>query len=1290
MKNIILFIACFLLNMSGFSQPLYKVMMDDYSNNFYEVVEAAELYFSSHPKGKGSGWKGYQRWRASNEYKYFPSGNRSQVNPRFMEFAYQTFITNTPQQEALHGSGWKDLGPYSIDSITGHYSAGLGRVEDFYVNPNNTQTIYLGSRSGGFWRTTDGGQAWVNTTDFLVASGVDAIAVSPTNPDSILINVKNARNGNTHGIYRSIDGGMTWQTTSFNPSTLAWGGLGNNDKIFKIAYHPTIPNLIFIGTSKGIFRSDNNLTSWTQLLNSSDIIDIDFHPTNQNIVYLYDNYYWGLNQNVVMRSTDAGLSYNTSNTIAGNNDAKAYISISADCSSCVYFASSNGIWKSVNEGIDFTLISAAPSSFDGFAINDLDTSKMIYGYLDLFGSIDGGQNFNQIAFWSQGTNASFNNGQYIHADLRDAKCINGVYYVATDGFLSKSSNDGATWDILSQGTGIRENYSLGVSQSNHYRTIVGSQDNGTSIKQKTTWIEFYGADGMEGIIHPLNDDWMMGSIQNGSRRLTKDGGFTQGGATPPGQTGSWIAPLVYDPNDHMTVFSFGDSVYKSDNFGTSWTNIGTPSFTGTISEAAIAQNNSNIIIVSKNSNIEKSIDGGITFTDISNNLPNYSITDIAFDPRNDNTIIVTFARHQNDNQKVFISTNQGTSWTNITFNLSNMPIRKVVIDHLPTPNIYLGAEIGVYTMPLNGSTTWALYNSDLPNMAIEDLEVVWGTNTIRAATWGRGLWEYSLVNRNDFPAIISTKITDTPTDEQPTSFIDQHVTSVISYDFNITSAFVKWSENSLLFDNTISMTNTIDSTWVTSTPIPGAATNSDIFFKVFAVGSNGDTTETYKFMYNTKPSCVSAGNMNWQTAITLVDLEGINNPSGKTQPYTNYYSTDSCDIKLGESYDLAVNLNTDGNYTIYAMAWIDWNHNNDFTDPGEEYNLGTTQNSANGATSNSSLSFIIPSSAVIGSTTMRVSAKYGNAPTPCEDNFDGEVEDYKINILPPVIDFTTINPANCEGDVTIFNYTGSNLDSITWNLTNGATSYSFNGFNNGFVVFNDTGSYNLQMTGYIYGQSFTFDSTNIYYINKIDSTNINASICKGETYILGGQVLSSSGTYTEIFSTATCDSIVELELSVFEVDTEVNLANNTLTANSSTAINYQWVDCDNNWIHLPNETNPTFVANENGNYAVIISDQNCIDTSDCFTIAGLSNTIINDNNISVFPNPVRENLTVQLDHNYLTIDINIYNELGQLVKQLNRKKTNTVIIDIDSFTNGIYHIHIEADGQTKNIEIIKI
>ncbi len=93
---------------------------------------------------------------------------------------------------------------------------------------------------------------------------------------------------------------------------------------------------------------------------------------------------------------------------------------------------------------------------------------------------------------------------------------------------------------------------MGASQSNSFRSITGSQDNGTSIKHRSTWIEFNGGDGMEGIIHPLNDDWMIGSYQYGSRFRTKNGGLSSSGVTPPRprrvlEMELRVAPLAYDP-----------------------------------------------------------------------------------------------------------------------------------------------------------------------------------------------------------------------------------------------------------------------------------------------------------------------------------------------------------------------------------------------------------------------------------------------------------------------------------------------------------------------------------------------------------------------------------------------------------------------------------------------------------------------------------------------------------------------------------------------------------------------
>jgi hypothetical protein len=321
----LLTILFFSIVFTGFGQIHYTQMMNDPSFNFYDVCEAAEIYFETHDKGKGSGWKPYQRWKSENESKYYPSGERQNTTANFAGQCFQIFKSQQgySSSRSVHDTSWTELGPWNANNITEGYNPGIGRVESFWVNPSNTQQLYLGSRSGGFWRSLDGGATWINTTDTLIASGVNTMAVNPTNSDSVLINVKNAANNSTHGIYESIDGGINWVESNFNPTNLGWGGMGTNDQIFKIVYHPRVKDLVFIGTNRGLYRSDDNLQSWSRMLNTADITDIEFHPTNDDIVYVYDNYYWGNYKNNVMISSDLGLTFSPSVTPWATNSSRA-------------------------------------------------------------------------------------------------------------------------------------------------------------------------------------------------------------------------------------------------------------------------------------------------------------------------------------------------------------------------------------------------------------------------------------------------------------------------------------------------------------------------------------------------------------------------------------------------------------------------------------------------------------------------------------------------------------------------------------------------------------------------------------------------------------------------------------------------------------------------------------------------------------------------------------------------------------------------------------------------------
>jgi photosystem II stability/assembly factor-like uncharacterized protein len=859
-------LAIVLLGTTWANAQDWKSMMYDANYNFYEVCEAADKYFETHDKDvEGSGWKGYQRWKSANEGRYYPTGDRSQVNPYLVSEAYDAFVQNNPTPKDLFPNGWEELGPVTVDSLTDHYSVGLGRVEALYVNPNDANRMYLGSRSGGFWKTTNGGSTWEGgSTDFLPATGVNTMSVSPTNPDSILINLQNSRNQYSHGVYRSVDGGDTWALSNFSPANVGLGGLGDNFNVYHVAYHPTVSNLVFIATREGIFRSDDNLATWTQALTNAEVRDIAFHPTNPNIIYITDNRNANGNRNFVYRSTDGGVSWNLSNEVSGNGNVRGHIDVSPDCPNCVYFGSSNGVWRSSDDGQNFTFQSNPGEGAAFFGVNDQDEDEMYIGSIDIFATTNGAASFDQSTWWYLGSSENgfgsfqenFQNTQrYVHADPRVMISVNGVVYVGTDGYMVSTADQGQTWEILNDNTGLREYYNLGVSQSNHYQTMVGSQDNGTSFTYENGWIEYYGADGMEAVIHPSNKDFMIGSVQYGIRRQTKDRGLTTDNVSPAGENGSgnadWIAPLLIDPNNQFRVYHFSDEVWRSDEFGDSWYELGAPTtFANNMQadQAAIAYNNSEVIVVSRADRIEKSIDGGLSFENIKIGLPNSSIQDISFDPNNDSVIIIVYNSYQNNGQKIYMTENQGSSWTNITNNLGNMPVRTVVIDHSDASNIYIGAEIGVYTMPLGG-TTWSLFNTELPNVAVSELDICWGSNTLRASTWGRGLWEYSLKDRLDYPAVLTTEITNPPTFNLPMEAVDQFVTSTIDYDNSLSSVYVEWSENAPVFGNVIPMTNTSGNEWVSDQPLPNLAEGANIYYRVMAVGANGDTTETYKFHY---------------------------------------------------------------------------------------------------------------------------------------------------------------------------------------------------------------------------------------------------------------------------------------------------------------------------------------------------------------------------------------------------------------------------------------------------------
>ena len=1324
-----LLLLSLLISFSTFSQKSsYKKMMKDNKINFYDVVKEAEKYFSTHDKNKkGSGYKPFMRWVHNNEYKYYPSGDRSKEDPLLLKHAYQTYINSTAlyRRNANPVGSWNELGPREIDSITGHYSIGLGRVID--VMSVTQDTLFLSSEAGGLWKTTDGGQTWNPKSDNLIASGADAIAFSPFNHSKMYMDVQNPGNYYSYGIYRSNDGGETWSESNFNPVNVGFGGLGDDFKIFTIKCHPTINNLIFIGTNRGLYISQDDLQTWTRIhtifdgANYAEIQSIAFHPTDPNTIYIMDNERWSADKSKIYITHDLGQNWATSSQFVDNNgdpnDRNAYLETSIQCPDCVYLASNKGLWKSTNQGADFTFISKPNQGMvEGFAVNKDNPDNMIYGYLDVMNTTDGGANWNQVTYWSlgnsNGTGSTYGEKlasatNYVHADLHPAKYQNGHFYIGTDGFMCKSADGGQNWEIISYGTGIRENYRLGVCQSDMDAVIVGSQDNGNSLHTNHGWVEITGGDGMEGIMLPANNKAFIGSYQHGSRFRSFDEDVSRDVVTPPcGDNAFWTAPLAYDPNDQFTIYDFRGGVWKSTDFGSNWTQLNSDLFgTGywdNIRLAEIAQNNSQIMLIANRDDLKKSIDGGNTFTDISG-LPNLYITDVAFAPHDDNIMFTTYGNYNHPADKIYMSIDGGASWQNITYNLNGIPVHSIVVDNTPEHNMYAGTELGVFYKGFS-DTTWQPLHTNLPKVKVSEMEIHQGSNTLFVSSWGRGLWQTKLVGRDSYPEIQKVSINNAPTLTMPKQGMDEYVTATINYTGNLSQVQVKYSVNNTNLDQTISMSNISGNIWKSDNPLPTTSVDDKVFYTVEATGDHNDTTTNYMLMYTVHPFeyCTASGDNPSELRFTNISIVDDNNQTvlDNSTAYADYTFFDSSVISLeaGKTYTINISSYRDWHENDYS-GWIDYNNDAEFSiDERIIYNID--------ADGNTSAQFTIPTDKTLNTNVrMRLRlSNWGTTPSPCGEGVFGEVEDYVVKIVdstPPVFDINPLPDLTAQCEITTLTPPTA-TDAVAGQVT-GTTTIALPISTQGTTVvtwtYDDGNGNSVTQTQNVIIDDTTNpvpDATSLSDITaECEVTSLTAPTatdnCAGSITATHDATLpiSTQGTtvVTWTYDDGNGNSVTQTQNVVINpIDNTVNQSGFTLTANATGAYTYQWGDCSNGFTAIAGETNQSFTPSLDGDYAVQISNGTCSVTSNCINITGLSLEQLAKMGIKIYPNPSTGLFTIEMENKNASMQI--FDITGKLIWK-HQTQNNKTRVDIQKFAKGIYLLRINKGQKNYNVHIIK-
>jgi len=636
-------------------------------------------------------------------------------------------------------------------------------IGDVTVSPSNPDIVWVGtgeqnnrqssSWGDGVYKSTDGGKTWM-CTGLRDTHHVGRIVIHPTNPDIVYVAALGHLWGpnKERGLFRTTDGGKTWVNTKFINEDTGFVDvamdLENPHILYAAAYQRRRTAYGFNGggPGSGLYKTIDGGDTWVRLTNglpegNIGRIGIDVYRRNPNIVYAIIEHKEG----GVFRSEDKGMT-----------------------------------WKKMSA------LNPRPMYYSKIRIDPNNDLRIWVLGESMYFSEDGGKNFRTDLM------SRFPRKEYrVHGD-HHAMWINprnsNHMVIGTDGGVYISYDGGKTCDSINV-LPLGQVYEISVDMQRPYHIVAGLQDNGTYygpsaawFRQSITndeWLKIGGADGFYNQPDPHDSSLIYTSMQNGGLRIINLKTFEEKQIRPEPENQkeifrfNWKSPFLISPHSGDTIYLGGNKLFISKNRGETWEatvdltkqqdrdklpimgvlpdetwlskhdGVDFYSTITTISESPIKKGL--IWIGTDDGNLQVSQDSGRTWKNVVHNVPGVPkhpyVSRVVASYKAESDAYVTFDCHRSDNFRpyIFLTSDFGETWSNISSNLPNGGTVKVIREHPRNPNLlFVGTERGAY-FSINRGRYWIKF-INLPVVPVDDIVIHPRENDLIFGTHGRSIW----------------------------------------------------------------------------------------------------------------------------------------------------------------------------------------------------------------------------------------------------------------------------------------------------------------------------------------------------------------------------------------------------------------------------------------------------------------------------------------------------------------------------------------------------------------------